>query len=287
MVNDHHMSDIQSERRDSTALITLDNPEAFNALTPTMTSGLVSALREAATDRTCRTIVLTGRGERAFCAGVDVKSVAQRDADAGTRTGSSADPIEAQFQNLHHELAAIIRTIHTLPVPVIAAVNGHAIGGGFAIAAASDLRVASDNAAFTDGFVSRGISGCELGLSYFLPHLVGASTAFDWMLTGRRVYADEALSTGLVRRVVPVSEVVDAALEIGEQIAKLAPMAVTMTKETMWANLQAPSLDHALAFESRTQVMTRNTGDAAEARLAFLEKRDPVFDAPDNPRPVR
>ena len=70
-------------------------------------------------------------------------------------------------------------------------------------------------------------------------------------------------------------------------IAKLAPMAVTMTKETMWANLQAPSLDHALAFESRTQVMTRNTGDAAEARLAFLEKRDPVFDAPDNPRPVR
>ena len=161
------------------------------------------------------------------------------------------------------------------------------IGGGFAIAAVSDLRVASDNAAFTDGFVSRGISGCELGLSYFLPHLVGASTAFDWMLTGRRVYADEALSTGLVRRVVPVSEVVDAALENGEQIAKLAPMAVTMTKETMWANLQAPSLDHALAFESRTQVMTRNTGDAAEARLAFLEKRDPVFDTPDNPRPVR
>ncbi len=157
------MSDIQSERRDSTTLITLDNPEAFNALTPTMTSGLVAALREAAADRTCRSIVLTGR----------------------------------------------------------------------------------------------------------------------------RVYADEALSTGLVRRVVPVSEVVDAALEIGEQIAKLAPMAVTMTKETMWANLQAPSLDHALAFESRTQVMTRNTGDAAEARLAFLEKRDPVFDTPDNPRPVR
>ena len=123
MIHDHHMSDIQSERRDSTALITLNNPEAFNALTPTMTSGLVSALREAAADRTCRTIVLTGRGERAFCAGVDVKSVAQRDADAGTRTGSSADPIEAQFQNLHHELAAIIRTIHTLPVPVIAAVS--------------------------------------------------------------------------------------------------------------------------------------------------------------------
>jgi enoyl-CoA hydratase len=281
------MSDIHSERRDSTALITLDNPEAFNALTPTMTSGLVSALREAAADRTCRTIVLTGRGERAFCAGVDVKSVAQRDADAGTRTGSSADPIEAQFQNLHHELAAIIRTIHTLPVPVIAAVNGHAIGGGFAIAAASDLRVASDNAAFTDGFVGRGISGCELGLSYFLPHLVGASTAFDWMLTGRRVYADEALSSGLVRRVVPVSEVVDAALEIGAQIAELAPMAVTMTKETMWANLQAPSLDHTLAFESRTQVMTRNTGDAAEARRAFLEKRAPVFGTPDVSRPVR
>jgi len=281
------MSDLQTERRDSTVLITLDNPEAFNALTPTMISGLVVALREAASDRSCRTIVLTGRGERAFCAGIDVKSVAQSDAAAGNHDDSSVDPIEAQFLNLHNQLGAIIRTIHTLPVPVIAAVNGHAIGGGFAIAAACDMRVASDNAAFTDGFVSRGISGCELGLSYFLPHLVGASTAFDWMLTGRRVYADEALSTGLVRRVVPVSEVVDAALEIGAQIAKLAPMAVAMTKETMWANLQAPSLDHALAFESRTQVMTRNTADAAEARLAFLEKRDPVFGTPDNPRPVR
>ena len=85
----------------------------------------------------------------------------------------------------------MIRTIHTLPIPVIAAVNGHAIGAGFALAAASDLRVAGNTAKFADGFVRRGISGCELGLSYFLPKLVGASVAFDWMLTGRRIEAEE------------------------------------------------------------------------------------------------
>ena len=283
------MPEIHSERHDATALITIDSPEAFNALTPEMTRGLVEALRSSAADRTCRAVVITGAGERAFCAGVDVKSVAQRDdrAETSSAAGNPVDPIEAQFQGLHHDLASIIRTIHTLPIPVITAVNGHAIGAGFAIAAASDLRVASDNAAFTDGFVGRGISGCELGLSYFLPQLVGASIAFDWMLTGRRILSDEALSSGLVGQVVPVADVVAAALEIGAQIATLAPMAVTMTKETMWANLHAPSLDHALAMESRTQVLTRNTGDAVEARQAFLEKRPPVFGTPDAPRPVR
>jgi enoyl-CoA hydratase/carnithine racemase len=95
------------------------------------------------------------------------------------------------------------------------------------------------------------------------------------------------LSTGFVSRVVPLDQVVDAALEIGAKIAELAPMAVAMTKETRWANLHASSLDHALSMESRTQVMTRNTGDAIESRRAFLEKRTPEFGTPDTPRPAR
>jgi enoyl-CoA hydratase len=281
------MSSVDSARHDSSVVITLNNPDAFNALAPNMIGDFVAAARDAAADRSCRSIVITGEGEKAFCAGIDVKSVAARDASTDSAVGDQLDPIAAGFENLHHNLSSMIRTLHTLPIPVIAAVNGHAIGAGFALAAASDLRVAGDNVKFADGFIRRGISGCELGLSYFLPKLVGASIAFDWMMTGRRVDADEASQAGLIGQVVAPGQTVTAALELASNIAELAPMAVSMTKEVMWSNLHAASLDQALALEGRTQAMTRTTVDAAEARLAFLEKRPPVFARPDSPRIVR
>lgn len=279
------MSTVDTERHDTSVVVTLNNPGAFNALAPNMTDGLVEALREAAADRSCRSIILTGAGQKAFCAGIDVKSVAARDASAAD-SDDRLDPVAQGFENLHHHLSSMIRTIHALPVPVISAVNGHAIGAGFALAAASDLRVAGNNAKFADGFIRRGISGCELGLSYFLPKLVGASVAFNWMLTGRRVEADEAARSGFIGHVVDPSDPVETALALGRSIAELAPMAVSMTKEVMWSNLHAASLDQALALEGRTQAMTRTTADAVEARLSFLEKRPPVFKEPSNPRIV-
>jgi enoyl-CoA hydratase len=281
------MSTVDTERHDTSAVVTLNNPDAFNALAPNMTDDLVKALRDAAADRSCRSIILTGAGQKAFCAGIDVKSVATRDASADAAAHDRLDPVAQGFENLHHHLSSMIRTIHTLPVPVISAVNGHAIGVGFALAAASDLRVAGTNAKFADGFIRRGISGCELGVSYFLPKLVGASVAFDWMLTGRRIEADEAARAGFVGQVVDPADTVETALALGRSIAELAPMAVSMTKEVMWSNLHAASLDQALALEGRTQAMTRTTADAAEARLSFLEKRPPAFKEPSNPRIVR
>ncbi len=277
---------LRLDRHDSTVVITLDNPEALNAVTPTMVDGLGDLLRDAATDRSCRAVVLTGAGERAFCAGIDVKGVAARDAAAGT-DGEALDPVLAGFENLHHHLSSMIRTVHQLPIPVIAAVNGHAIGAGFALAAAADLRIIGTGARFTDGFVSRGISGCELGLSYFLPRLVGAANAFDWMLTGRRVGADEAAAAGFAPTPVAPDAVLAAALERAAAIGALAPAAVSMTKEVMWANLHAASLDHALSMEARTQALVRTSADAAEARRSFLEKRDPDFANPTTPRRVR
>lgn len=284
------MSTIDADRHDSAVVITLNNTDAFNALSPNMITNFVSEVKGATADRSVRSIVVTGSGTKAFCAGIDVKSVAQRDAATAasdSAEGGRVDPILEGFENLHHNLSAMIRVLHTLPIPVIAAVNGHAIGVGFALAAASDLRVAGDNVKFADGFVRRGISGCELGLSYFLPKLVGASVAFDWMMTGRRVEAAEAQSCGFVGRVTDPDTTVDAALELAAQIATLAPTAVSMTKEVMWTNLVATSLDQALALESRTQAMTRTTADAAEARQAFIEKRPPVFGEPSAPRQVR
>ena len=284
-------TELGTERRGSVEVLTLDRPDALNALTDSLVEALDGELRRAGADRACRAIVLTGAGDRAFCAGVDVKSVAARDAAASEdpRTGAvdRLDPVVTSFEQLHLRLSAVVRTIHSLPVPVIAAVNGHAVGAGFAIAAAADLRVATPAARFADGFVKRGISGCEMGLSYFLPRLVGAARAFEWMLTGRPVPADEAEVTGLVSRIVEPERLVDEAVELGEGIAANAPMAVAMTKEVMWANLHAASLDQALSLESRTQVMTRATADAAEARQAFLERRAPSFETAARPRPLR
>jgi enoyl-CoA hydratase len=278
------MTELTIEQTEGTVLLTLQRPDALNSLTPTLIDQFESGLREAGRDRSVRAVIITGAG-RAFCAGIDVKSVARRDAEA--IAASALDPLVAQFENLHHRLSDIVRTIHALPIPVISAVNGHAIGAGFAIAAASDLRVAGEAAAFADGFVKRGISGCEMGLSYFLPKIVGPACAFEWMLTGRTVRAVEAERSGLVSRVVASDDLLDAARELAAMVAGNSPTGVSMTKDVMWANLHAASLDHALALESRTQTLVRNTADAREARAAFLEKREPSFAQPDEPRRVR
>lgn len=269
------------EVHDSHTVLTLCREDAMNALTPPMVAELDVALSDAAARRSCRAIMLTAVG-RGFCVGIDVKEVAVR--DAGTGAGG-IDPLLAGFENLHHRLSAVIRRIHSLPIPVIAAVNGHAIGLGFAIAAACDLRVAGPGATFADGFVKRGISGCELGLSYFLPRIVGPAVAHELMLTGRRVRADEALAIGLVSSVT--DDVDGAANELVSALAEIAPAAVSMTKEVMWANLHASSLDQALALEARTQSLLRATSDAQEARKAFLDKRAPQFGNPPTKRPLR
>ncbi|MGY9072697.1 MAG: enoyl-CoA hydratase/isomerase family protein [Acidimicrobiales bacterium] len=279
--------DIDRERIRSTELITLNRPEVFNAITQQAAVELGEMMRAAASDRTCRAIVLTGTG-RGFCAGIDVKAVAGRDAVADRgESAAGVDPFMASFEGLHYRLSSVIRTVHSLPIPVISAVNGHAIGAGFALAAASDLRIGSPDAKFADGFVKRGISGCELGLSYFLPKVVGSAKAFDWMTTGRRVDADEALAAGLISQIVDAENLVDEALRLGDAIAANAPAAVSMTKEVMWANVHATSLDQALALESRTQSLVRNTADAREAREAFIEKREPEFRTPQGSRPLR
>ena len=287
------MPDLLIEQRGPATVLTLNRPEALNSLSPDLLTSLPAELREAAADRSCRAIVITGAGERAFCAGIDVKSVAARDAadstpdPKGDVAETRPDPIEAGLENLHIVLSNIVRIIHTLPVPVIAAVNGHAVGAGFAIAAACDLRLGSTNATFADGFVKRGISGCEMGLSYFLPKIVGPARAADLMLTGRRVKAAEAVEMGIISEVSEPADLLDRALDMAAAVADNAPMAISMTKEVMWANLHAGSLDHALALESRTQVLTRQTANAAEARNSFLEKRSPEFDTPAGGRPLR
>lgn len=250
-------------------VITLNRPESLNAMNHELVTGVHDALDEVDADHDCRVVVLTGAG-RAFCAGLDLKGPGAAPGTDGVGRAQAGMLSQQRIASLYTRMRAVRK-------PIIAAVNGAASGGGFAFALASDVRVAAESARFNVAFVRIGLSGCDVGVSYLLPRLIGASKAFELMLTGRFVGAEEAERIGLVSRVVPDGEVVDAALEIAAQIRANSPFGVWMTKEVMWSNLEAGSMQAAIDLENRNQILTTFTEDMPEAIRAFLEKREPHF----------
>ena len=263
------MTTVRTEQvRPGITLLTLDRPERLNAMSRDLVADLHTALDEVAADRDCRVVVLTGEG-RGFCSGLDLKETGDsaREADGGPPAG----------MRMQQHIATLIPQLRRLPQPVIAAVNGPATGGGLALALACDVRIAAESARFNVAFIRVGLSGCDIGVSYLLPRLIGASRAFELLLTGRMVDATEADRIGLVLKVVPDADVLDAALETAELIRANSPFGVWMTKEVMWSNLEAGSLQAAIDLENRTQLLASHTGDLVEAMTAFMEKRPPNF----------
>jgi len=258
------------EPRPGIALVTLNRPDRLNAMNHELVADLHAVLEQVGRDRACRVVVLTGAG-RGFCAGLDLKG-------AGEAAGSEGlGRAQAGLAGQQH-IATLVARMRGLPQPVVAAVNGPAAGGGLALALASDVRVGASSARFNVAFVRIGLSGCDIGVSWLLPRLIGASRAWELMLTGRIVESDEAERIGLVVRVVPDGEVVDAAVQTAELIAGNSPFGVQMTKEVMWSNLETGSLQAAIDLENRTQILTTFTDDMREALAAFLEKRPPTFE---------
>ena len=251
------------------ALITMSRPERLNALSPQLITELHRALEEVERNRSQRAVVLTGAG-RGFCAGADLK--------AGGEQGLDEPPDRSRvgaIYDMQLDLANLMLKIYELRVPVIAAVNGPAVGGGFAIALHCDVRVAAESARFGSVFIKVGLSSLDVGNSYLLPRLIGASRARELMLTGRIFDAVEADRIGLVSRVVPDGQVVEAAMEVARQITANNEYGVWMTKLGANATLDAPSLRHAMELENRTQVLGTFTGNMAEASEAFREGREP------------
>src|SRR3954451_16757543 len=252
--------------RPEIAIITLNRPERLNALSFALVDALHDALDEINRDNTCRAVVLTGSG-RGFCSGLDLTSIEGSSTSAGT-----SGPRAGMLSQEH--IAELPIKIRRLQQPVIAAVNGAAYGGGFALALACDLRVASTAAQFCAQFIKVGIGGCDIGISYTVPRMIGASRAFELLMTARKVDANEARDLGLVSDVAEGS-VVDRALEIASTICEYSPFGVVMTKEVMWANLDASSLEAAIHLENRTQILASTGGEVREAAAAFMEHRKP------------
>ncbi|HMN80545.1 MAG TPA: enoyl-CoA hydratase-related protein [Burkholderiaceae bacterium] len=238
----------------------LCRPEKLNALTDDMVRQLDDMLTDIGRQPACRVLLLTGAG-RGFCTGFDLGLA---------RHAPGSDDGEAAAWTLRQEaFAGLVTRLRSLRQPVVAAVNGAASGAGLGLALACDLRIASSTARFNAAFIKVGMSGCDIGVSWLLPRCIGTAHAFEMLLTGRMVEADEAERIGLVSRVVPADGLLDEARALAAVVAGHEAFAVWMTKRGMWANLEAPSLQAALELENRTQILTRTTGRLAEAARAL------------------
>lgn len=264
------MSEIEQDMpAEGICRLTLNRPEALNAFTYAMYEALLARLEAIRFDPAIRVVILTGAG-RGFCAGHDLKS-------AGTPGWVAPGLGKAQATRaILAKLGAIPTALRALPQPVIAAVNGVVAGAGYPLALAADLCIAARSAKFVNAFHNAG-TGHELGLSYLLPRLVGAQRAAELLLTGRAVMAEEAAGMGMILRAVDDAALLDEALALADRIAVNSPIGIALTKQTMWLNASAPSLESAIELENRAIFMSQTTEDTAEKRKSFFEKRRPKF----------
>jgi 2-(1,2-epoxy-1,2-dihydrophenyl)acetyl-CoA isomerase len=252
---------IRLEVVDAIATITLDRPDALNALTVTMKEELLAALRAIGRDRSVRAVVLTGAG-RAFCAGQDLKE----------RLEPDATPLAVELRERYNP---IIRAMRALDQPIVGAINGVAAGAGASLAFACDIRLAAEGASVVLAFGRIGLVP-DSGATWFLPRLVGPAKAAELALLGSTLSAVEAERVGLVARVVPAEALADEALAAAARLAALAPRALALTKRALQRSWSV-DLDDALEDEAHRQGIAGSTQDHAEGIAAFLEKRPPRF----------
>ncbi|HVF74457.1 MAG TPA: enoyl-CoA hydratase-related protein [Acidimicrobiales bacterium] len=250
---------------DGVTRITLDRPTTLNAMTVDLVVELHRALDRVAADASCRVVILTGAG-RGFCSGLDLNGF-------GVVPGTEQQGAVPRSLAVQQAIAELVPHLRRVPQPVIAAVNGPAAGGGFALVLGSDIRLAARSATFSAAFIRIGVSACDIGTSWLLPRLIGAARAQELMLTGRLFEAEEAARIGLVTDVVDDDRLLDRALAHAELLMANAPMAVRMTKRVMWSALEVPGQQAALDLENHTQVMLLATADHHEAIRARQERR--------------
>jgi enoyl-CoA hydratase/carnithine racemase len=257
---------------DNIAGIRLNRPDRLNAIDGSLINEFDRAL-DALSSGDYRAAVLTGAG-RGFCSGADLSGTGE----AWTKNAPNTPAFKVNY-DAQVRLAELYIQLYELPIPVIAAVNGVAVGGGLAFALHSDIRIASEQARFGSVFIKAGFSSMDMGTSYLLPKIVGAGVARELMLTGRIIDADEAYRIKLVHEVVPPDQLMTSAIAKARSIVENNAFGVWQTKIGLNAALDAPSLRHAIEIENRTQILTGFTNNPTEAARAHMETRAPVWDS--------
>jgi len=248
------------------AIVTLNRPDKLNALNGALQDEICAVMAELRADDDVRAVVITGQG-RGFCSGADL---------TGGRPAADELPPQSQRLDEFGWVGRQAKAIWEFDKPVIAAVNGVAAGAGMSLALACDLRVGSPLSRFKTVFLERSLSP-DSGMSFFLPHIVGYSRAADLVFTSRAVDADEAYRMGLLDRLFPAEELIKNAVQLGQQMSALPPVALRSAKRVMQHNLHV-GLDEALRYETQGLAFARRAPhDVAESRKSFVEKRPPRF----------
>ncbi|MDB5969989.1 MAG: putative enoyl-CoA hydratase echA12 [Hydrocarboniphaga sp.] len=253
------------ESRGAVDWVTLNRPQQLNALDAELTSELLDYFQRLYFDHAVRIVVLRGAG-KAFCAGLDLKEA-----------GSTVKPSPAEALRKQRSISEIVMRMRRAPQPIVSLIQGAACGGGFALALASDIRIAGESARMNAAFIRIGLSACDIGVSYFLPRLVGVSLASELMLTGRFIDAARALRSGLVSEVVPDKELERATQGYVDDMLATAPLGLRLTKEGLNQSVDAGSLESVIAMEDRQQCLCGQSDDLREAIDAFIAKRPPVY----------
>ena len=251
--------------------VTFNRPDVLNTLSREFVRELNDYFGKLENDYDTRVVVLKGSG-RAFCAGLDMKD------EERPSEPSPSGPTNAGMVS-QRNFSGIVMRMRRCPQPIIALVHGYAAGGGFSIALGADVRIAAEGTKMNCAFIKIGLSGCEMGASYHLPRLIGTSNAAELLYTGRFIDADRALRTGLVSDVVPMEQLDATGKALADDMVATAPLALRLTKEAFWANVDGNDLNSAIALEDRNQILTMANGDLQEGVNAFLEKRKPNFAA--------
>ena len=250
---------------DGVVQVTLNRPDRLNAMTVLMFDELESVARAVGDDRDIRVVILTGAG-KAFCAGYDLDEAAR------LPTLSALGMLDLQ-----ERAARALGAVRAVPVPVIAAVNGAAAGGGMSLSLMADIRLGSPAAKFNAAFVRIGLSAGDLGASWLLPRLIGPSAAAEIGFTGRMVDAEEAEQLGLLNRLTGPEDLLDQSLALANQICANSPGGIRLSKRALQANMEVTSFAAALELENRGQALLTRCDDMTEALDAFKAKRVPNF----------
>ncbi|UCF56168.1 MAG: enoyl-CoA hydratase/isomerase family protein [Deltaproteobacteria bacterium] len=226
-------------------ILSLNRPRRYNLVNQRMMEELENFWRERQYDLDTHVLILRGNGEKGFCAGLDMKELMKSFPDMDTD----------QFYSLQHRLARLNLGMRRAPQPIICAIHGPAAGLGFSFALASDVRVISPDARFSAAYINIGLGGADMACSYFLPRLIGAGRAYEFMLTGNFMSAEEAMNLGMASRLMEREKLLEAALELARVMNSKNPMGLRLTKEAINMNLDAGGLEQALNMEDRNQAL--------------------------------
>lgn len=242
-------------------VLALNRPRKYNSVNQQMMVELEEFWRERLYDLETRVIILKGNGKRGFCAGLDMRETMKIAPQMNTE----------EFYRFQVRLARLLLAMRRAPQPIIAAIHGAAVGLGFSFALASDVRVITDDVRFSAAYINIGLGGADMACSYFLPRMIGAGRAYEFMLTGNFMSAQEASDLGLVSRLVRREELMDTALELARTMNSKNPMGLRLTKEAINMNIDAGGLEQALNMEDRNQVLLvmRSKLEGSQGKKSF------------------